>query len=263
MNLEERMRESAQRATAPRPGEDYSALKDPNIVSMLRNAIKESEPEDAKSSDIDEPEDMTLDDEDEVLDMHAMANKIAPAVGVSVTGKTESSTPVTTPLAEDKNSSMSDLDDLSLDKKDEDTDEPQNNKLKFIIAGIVFIIILAIVIIFKIKSSSEQQNSSTQSTSTTQQIESNIHKYSNDTLAVTDSQTYQDSMTISKYIEIIDDACLFVFEGYAENARAFVKAYVDIDTYNTYKVGARVPIIYNRITIGNKDYYMKVRLNIS
>ena len=72
MNLEERMRESAQRATAPRPGEDYSALKDPNIVSMLRNAIKESEPEDAKSSDIDEPEDMTLDDEDEVLDMHAI-----------------------------------------------------------------------------------------------------------------------------------------------------------------------------------------------
>ena len=68
-------------------------------------------------------------------------------------------------------------------------------------------------------------------------------------------------MIIEKYIVLDKDACVFVFKGYAENARAFVTAYVDIDTYNRYKTGARVPVLYERISIDGTDYYMKVRVN--
>lgn len=223
------------------------------------------------SVDLDEPETLPEDEIDVPIDTRRLSNSVAAAVGISPTGNAASvSKPEQPAIVPD----LEDLDDLHLESEepvahvqpahdeneDDDVDGISINPKLFILIGIVICVVVAVIVIFV---SQKSQPEASPAPTTSETAQDSIHRYANDILSPTDSQTYQDSMTINKYIEIVDDACLFVFEGYAENARAFVKAYVDIDTYNTYKVGARVPIIYEHITISGKDYYMKVRLNIS
>lgn len=140
---------------------------------------------------------------------------------------------------------------------------PKDSLKKLIIGGIILLAAIVVVIILKVTlGSSKDKGSNTQLANSSSQVNTvTSSRYANDILNSTDTVTYQDSMTITKYFELDKDSCVFVFEGYAENARAFVKAYVSLEDYNKYMVGARVPILYERITIEGKDYYMKVRLN--
>lgn len=260
---------------APGPGMSYSGMtSNPALAEMLRDAMHHEDPE--LPEDLDEPETLPEDEDDTPIDTRKLGNSVASAIGVSPTGKALSadtavpSKPVQPAIVPD----LEDIDDLHLE---EESDEPITlsnkddseefnglsiNPKLFILIGVIVCAIVGVIIFFA-GQNGQPETSSTVNASTSTPVQDSVHRYANDILTPTDTQTYQDSMTINKYIEIIDDSCLFVFEGYAENARAFIKAYVDIEAYNTYKIGARVPIIYERITLNGKDYYMKVRLNLS
>lgn len=261
---------------APRPGMSYSGMtSNPALAEMLRDAMHQEDPE--LPEDLDEPETLPEDEEDIPIDTRKLGNSVASAIGVSPTGKalaaSVSSKPVQPAIVPD----LEDIDELHLGEestepiafKDKDDSEEESNGLSinpklFMLIGVIVCAIVGAIVFFASQSDQHETSSTASaSASTSTPVQDSVHRYANDILTPTDTQTYQDSMTINKYIEIVDDSCLFVFEGYAENARAFVKAYVDIEAYNTYKVGARVPIIYERITLSGKNYYMKVRLNLS
>lgn len=135
------------------------------------------------------------------------------------------------------------------------------NKTKlYIIAAVLLVLIIIVVMIVKVASAKSKDPGNPSMNSSAATVVATEQKYSIDMVSVTDTQTYQDLMTIDKYIVLDKDACLYVFDGYAENARAFVKAYVDRNTYNIYRKGAKVAIIYEHITLEGKDYYMNVRV---
>lgn len=146
--------------------------------------------------------------------------------------------------------------DQSVLEEENAADQDDAHKAKmYLIAGGILLVVLVAIFLFKGVSKSKD----TQSNNTPVQA-SSVERFFSDTLVATDIVTYQDIMTVEKYIVLDRDSCQYVFEGYAENARAFIKAYVDLDTYNLYKTGARISVTYERITLNNRDYYMKVRV---
>lgn len=253
----------------PAPGESIRLLADEDLAEALQEALVEHD----KTDITDVEEDLIDIDDDMEINMHADANKFASAFGVSPTGKSKVSqisadTKSELPQA-DKELNLASVDSHeATDNESEQIDDAeevvhnQKNIKTYLIGGaILAAIIIVIAVISSLVDKSDEKQPEQEPSVESQTNTAIPERYGNDQLAPTDSLTYQDSMTIDKYIEIDADSCVFVFTGYAENARAFVKAYVDIDTYNLYKIGARVPILYEHITIGDKDYYMKVRVN--
>ena len=201
-------------------------------------------------------------------DMNKVIDPTAPAAHLDIPLFQED-----TESKEDSGSSAEDIkdtdeEDTSIkegEEEDEDFEDllPQktgsplkNKKVLIVIAALAVIVVIVIIIISSGAKTSETPPQPQTPAATT----SKEHRYANDQIEPTDVIIYQDSMVIDKYFILDQDACTFVFEGYAENARAFIKAYVDLETYNKYKVGARVPVTYQRVTLSGKDYYMKVRI---
>lgn len=139
------------------------------------------------------------------------------------------------------------------------TNNPLKNKMVLVVIAALAVIIILVIFIVSSGAKTPETPAQIQTPPAAATI-SQEHRYANDRVEPTDAIIYQDSMVISKYFILDQDACTFVFEGYAENARAFIKTYVDLETYNKYKVGARVPVTYQRVTLSGKDYYMKVRI---
>lgn len=257
-------------ATGPRGAPPMGSIDalfsaDAPISDMLINSLTAGSLENNTLLQDDSDEDF----EDDTLDMNAAGAAVAKAMGISEQGDSLQNTSTTEDLSVANNlSGWSDASDESNDNDSADDESPFRINTKYIIVGVVIIfVIFLIVLIGKIRTSKsladDQKVKSGVSTNTSvvSQEVSDTQRFGNDRLTPTDGLIYEDSMTISKYIEINKDCCLFVFEGYAENARAFVRAYVSLEEYNKYRVGARVPILYEHITLEGKDYYMKVRLN--
>lgn len=216
---------------------------------------------------MDDEENDNFEDDTEI-DMNNMATQMANSLGISPQGDS---------LAEDNSqtsdiSSDNDDNDYNNSEYTEDYASEYNGEedsglfkkinLKFLLIGVgALLAILVIIVVVRKAANTSSLVKTTAETPAVAQTSDSIKRFSNDTLVPTDGLIYEDSMTIDKYIEIDKDCCLYVFKGFAENARAFVKAYVSLDEYNTYKVGARIPILYKRITIEGTDYYMEVRLN--
>ena len=249
----------------PRQGSTVSQISADEDIAALIAQLTQASPEAAMEA--------VEDNYDEVEDDAGTPEDLASLVAQLPAGMSGDPTPTDTMLPTDielpppMTSSNDDDDDL-IDSDDLGSDSdtgtavesgsPDSFKKK-LLAGLVIIAIIIIAAIFANlgnKSGNSEQNTPSQSQS------SNTNTFYTDIMTLTDTQTYQDSMIIEKYIILDQDACIFVFRGYAENARAFVTAYVDIDTYNRYRTGARVPILYEHISISGEDYYMKVRVNI-
>lgn len=255
-------------ATGPRGAPPVGSIDalfsaDAPISDMLIDSLTAGSLESITSLQ-DDPDD---DFEEDTLNMNASRAAMAKAMGISEQGDFFQNPPPTKDLSVANDlSEWSDTSDESDNSDSEDDESPFKIKPKYIIVGvaILFVILLIAIIANSCTSKSLADNKNVKSdanTSVASQEVSDTQRFANDRLTPTDGVIYEDSMTISKYIEISKDCCLFVFEGYAENARAFVRAYVSLEEYNKYKIGARVPILYEHITLEGKDYYMKVRLN--
>ncbi len=241
MTLLDSMHNSEQNNETPRPGSRLSAISPEEDISTLLAYITDSPTVDLYEDEGEEEEEADVPESLDAL-VRNLPTELQPDPAPSEKE----------PESEDNLNDLSDADD---------NDDPEGvvasigmpKKYLLIIAAVLIIVIIAVIIsaIAKKKEPVDENVSSNAPTA-----------FYADQLTLTDGVTYQDSMTIEKYIELDQNACLFVFKGYAEQARAFVTAYVDINTYNQYKTGARVPILYEHITINGEDYYMKVRLNL-
>lgn len=234
--------ETMDNGAPPMPGELAALLQDTDVENIMMNALSQEDREilEDEDEDIEEPE----------LDLNEEANTLMGVVqpqNSMAQGVVPSSRSASTQAAQS-----------------EDSPGGFSKKQLFLAVGLLLVTVI-FVVIYKVSTGSKPEvpaAPTTQPDSTQSPVQSSIARYANDTLAATDLTTYVDSMTITKYIEIDKDACDFVFEGYAENARAFVKAYVTLEEYNTYRTGARVPVLYEQVTVDGKNYFMNVRLNI-
>ena len=198
-----------------------------------------------------------MDDKEEDLDMLT-----PPSTGITSSRITR----VTAVNSDHTKTETEEISESSSERSDAETEEPEDSKniMPFVLAGVAVVIIIIIICISKASSSKKAAVTETSNSTTTSTVADVVTDASQtfyaDTLSQNDVTVYRDVMTIDKYIVLYKDSCQYVFEGYAENARAFVKAYVDLDIYNRYKTGARVAITYERITLSGKDYYMKVEV---
>lgn len=145
--------------------------------------------------------------------------------------------------------------------EEEDTEAPKPNYKMYLIAGLILVAIVVVILVVKASSSKKQTAAtSTPITQTETPVVTNEQKFYADTLDLADTKVYTDTMTIDKYIVLSQDSCQYIFEGYAENARAFVRTAVDLKTYNLYKKGARVQITYRHINLNSKEYYIEVEV---
>lgn len=255
LNLD-RMEEIKQKLMPPDLIADTQRLEG---LEGLHEELEDKDPDDMLGID----EELDIDEE---MDLNSLAQNMSQAIDPEPqSADSMSKVQLMKPTGLDQN-----LADLSSEEESEDTEEEEdeeenlllpdnksNNKI-LIIAGIIVAIIIVVVIIINAAGGSDTSSSTPQTSQPVSSAPSN--RYANDQLTPTDSVTYQDSMVIEKYFVLEQDSCTFIFEGYAEHARAFIKASVDLETYNKYKVGARVPITYERVTLNGKDYYMKVRI---
>lgn len=147
------------------------------------------------------------------------------------------------------------------DTEAEQEDTDQKNIIPFILAGVAVVVIIVIICISKAGSGKKKEEASVNTSVVTSDTPvTNVTTFYADTLSQEDTERYQDTMVIDKCIELNSDSCQYIFSGYAENARAFIKFKVSLNTYNKYKTGARVAITYERITLNNKNYYMDVEV---
>lgn len=253
MNVLDSLNSSSMSGGIPRQGTFTAPVSSEEDIAALLAQISDG------SEEIEEA--VINDDLDAIQDLDRLTEELPASLG----GPTQTAVRPQLPTRQRSTSITSDVvdDSVDTDLAEEETDETAENNVeskpaikKYVLAAVAIIAVIVLVVIIVNANKSEP---------TEQPIDSNSTGYTQNTfyadqLTLTDSQTYQDSMTIEKYIVLEEDACLFVFKGYAETARAFVTAYVDAETYNRYKTGARVPILYERITINSKDYYMKVRV---
>lgn len=228
------------------PSDEQTLLSQANTLQEMSAGIGEDEDDEMLGID----EELELETE---IDMKPLAQEMMNVVEAPEPAK-QTSTPTPASAPEDE-TSCTEEDNYEVEDEEESSSyesQPQksNNKILLIVAALV-VLVVVIFVIFK--------PSGTTQASTTQGQPS-VNKYANDQITPTDGTTYQDSMVIDKYFILEQDTCIFIFEGYAENARAFIQASVDIDTYNKYKIGARVPVIYERVELSGKQYYMKVRI---
>lgn len=249
----------------PRQGSQTSMLSADEDIAALIAQITQASPEAAleASDDYYEPDD---DNTEELEDLDALVAQLPASLSdtsdVSLTPDIEF--PPLAKANDEDDLIDSDDDDICTDTNDtktESADSTTDKFKKYLIAGLAIVVLIILAGTF-VKSCSADNTTTTSKGSQAATTTATANTFYTDMLTYTDTQTYQDSMIVEKYIILDKDACLFVFEGYAENARAFVKTYVDIDTYNKYKTGARVPILYERISISGEDYYMKVRVNV-
>lgn len=236
MTLLDSMHNSEQANEMPRPGSRLSAIsQDEDIEALL--------------ADITGSPTVDLYDEEDAEDVD-----VPESLDAIVRNLPAELQPDSEPKKEESKSDDA-SDDLEEPEEAEELTQSSGTPKKYIMIMVVILAVLILVVIIgAVAKKKEPTNTSTPG------IVAPTTFYA-DQLTLTDGVTYQDSMVVEKYIELDQDACVFVFRGYAEQARAFVTAYVDIDTYNRYKTGARVPILYEHITINGEDYYMKVRLN--
>lgn len=240
----------------PRQGASVSiATPDADIAALLEQ-ITSADPDgfsDMDTANYDGP-----DDPDLVDDLDKIVESLPAEISAPSVEPTKPSSPVTPSI----DLGVSDDDDDLIDSDDETEDSSDGSPVdikKYLIAGVTLVAVIILAVILSNTFGKPKEKFPEQQTS--QSVGTSQSTFYADQLNTTDANTYQDSMVIEKYIILDQDACIFVFRGYAENARAFVTAYVDIDTYNRYKTGARVPILYERISISGEDYYMKVRVN--
>lgn len=242
----------------PRQGSTMTVASPEADIAALLEQITATDPTDGVTDATEDNYD-SVDDPDTIDDLDAIVDSL-PAE-ISAPGSKSDTPKIEAPQTETPADTTDDSDDLvdSDDSSSEDLADGGANFKKYIVAGAVIIAIITLaVVLSKAFEGSDKQPEPSTSTATISGSQSTFYA---DQLTSTDTTTYQDSMIIEKYIVLDQDACLFVFKGYAENARAFVTAYVDIDTYNRYKTGARVPVLYERLSVNGADYYMKVRVN--
>lgn len=152
--------------------------------------------------------------------------------------------------------------DVSKETEETEDDKTETSYKKYIIAGLILVAIVVITLIVKSATASKKQEEVSQPVAQPETpVVSDEQKFYADVIELSDQVVYQDTMTIDKYIVLTKDSCQYVFEGYAENARAFVQTEVDLDTYNLYKKGARVQITYRHINLNDKEYYIEVEVH--
>lgn len=152
--------------------------------------------------------------------------------------------------------------DVSRETEETEDDRTETSHKKYIIAGLILVVIVVITLIVKSATASKKQEEVSQPMAQPETpVVSDEQKFYADVIELSDQVVYQDTMTIDKYIVLTKDSCQYVFEGYAENARAFVQTEVDLDTYNLYKKGARVQITYRHINLNDKEYYIEVEVH--
>lgn len=257
MNVLDSMNSSSMSGGIPRQGMVAAPVSsDEDIAALLAQITDDPADIEDDAAIVDEP--------DVVQDLDSLVEELPVSLGGPTPTANRPQLPVrnNTQVTSDTAVDTDNPEDLLADNVSEDsvenTSESKHSVKKYVFAVVTIVAVLVLVIIIvnanKPKPTEQPADSNSNSTGYTQ------NAFYADQLSLTDTQTYQDSMTIEKYIVLEEDACLFVFKGYAETARAFVTAYVDADTYNRYKTGARVPILYEHITINSKDYYMKVRV---
>lgn len=244
MTLLDSMHNSEQNNRIPEPGSCLSAISEDEDISALLADIGDPYAMDYSNEEYEEEEE----EEDVPESLDALVRNL-PA-------ELQPDPPPDQPQREEASDDTADNDEP---EDAEDTTGSTETFRKYLLLAIIAIIIIVVIVMISKGVKSIKASSASTSDS---EVTSTAATFFADQLSLTDGTTYQDSMTIEKYIELDQDSCLFVFKGYAENARAFVTAYVDINTYNQYKTGARVPILYEHITINGEDYYMKVRLNV-
>lgn len=220
-----------------------------------------------------------LNDDDYDIDMHETGQQMAQSLGIATSTQSSpnldgmdldldiditSSLPDTrqpVPPREFTENDEFEEEDES-DSTEESTDSSSTTvKLKqYAVAILILVVVVIGVVIFMNLSNKSEQTVIQQPTDNQSTAAPVTNKFKIDTVKQGTSNIWQDSMVIDKYIELDKEACLFVFEGYAENARAFIKAYVDLNTYNTYKTGARVSVTYEYVELQNTRYYINVEV---
>lgn len=241
----------------PRQGTSVSMVSPDADIAALLEQITSSEPGDIGNLDTDSYDEP--DDPDVIDDLDKIVASMPAEISAPPEKESEVKLDADVLLKKEESTDNGDEDDLidSDEEEDEESSKEPIDIKRYILIGVVLIAGILLVVLLSNAFKGSDGSTSNQASPQTPALPT----FYADQLTATDACTYQDSMIIEKYIVLDKDACVFVFKGYAENARAFVTAYVDIDTYNRYKTGARVPVLYERISIDGTDYYMKVRVN--
>lgn len=232
------------------------------LMAIMNGISNAAEDDDLDQIDLLEDEDIDDDDDEQVMSL------TQPTAYERTLPKLDKQQGVKQPvqsLKVEQSGPASGLDETSevtnVSGEGEDIEAPKPNYKTYLIAGLILVAIVVVILIVKASSSKKQTAAtSTPTTQTETPVVTNEQKFYADTLDLADTKVYTDTMTIDKYIVLSQDSCQYVFEGYAENARSFVRTAVDLNTYNLYKKGARVQITYRHINLNNKEYYIEVEV---